>query len=93
MPENCNVNAPLDRHVSKEHIRHTDNKVAKSIGFLCRINLFFRFFAFRHLFPSCFLINEMPEKLENVFGSDQKHFCRKTHFLFDLLVFPPLQDI
>ena len=44
-----------------------------------------RFFVFPYLFPSCFLTNETPEKLANVFGSGQKHFCwKKTkHFLFD----------
>ena len=52
---------------------------------------------FRHLFLSCFWTNKTPEKLANVFGSDQKHFCWKKHFLFDffvsLSVFCPLQDI
>ena len=34
-----------------------------------------RFFVFHHLFPSCFSTNETHEIIENVFGSDQKHFC------------------
>ena len=54
-------------------------KQTKNLKFLIR------FFVFRHLFPSCFSINDTPEKLANVFGSDQKHFCRKRHFLFDFL--------
>ena len=56
-----------------------------------------RFFVYHHLFPSCFSTKETPEKLPNVFGSDQKHFCWKKHFLIDffvsLSVFPLLQDI
>ena len=55
-----------------------------------------RFFVFRHLFPSCFSTNETHEIIENVFGSNQKHFCWKKHFLFDFFVspsvFPLLQD-
>ena len=34
-----------------------------------------RFFVFRHLFCLCFSTNKMPEKLTNIFGSNQKHFC------------------
>ena len=52
---------------------------------------------FLHLLSSCFLTNETPEKLANIFSSDQKHFVEKKHFLFDFFVspsvFPGLQDI
>ena len=45
-----------------------------------------------------FLTNEKtPEKLANVFRSDQNIFVEKKHFLFDFIVspsvFPRLQDI
>ena len=30
---------------------------------------------FHYLFPWCFSTKETPEKLANVVGSDQKHFC------------------
>ena len=56
-----------------------------------------KFFVFRHLFPLCFLTNETPEKLANVFSSDQKQFCWKNYFLLNLFisssVFPSLEDI
>ena len=52
---------------------------------------------YRHLFPSCFSTSETPEKLVNVFGLDQKHFCWKKDFVFDFFfspsVFPQLEDI
>ena len=30
---------------------------------------------FHYLLPWCFTTKETPEKLANVVGSDQKHFC------------------
>ena len=47
-----------------------------------------KFFVFCHLFPSCFFTNKTPEGLANVFGSDQKHFCRNKYFLSDFFVSP-----
>ena len=43
-----------------------------------------RLFVYRHLFPPCFSTNKTPEKLANLFGSDQKHFVEKN--LFSLIV-------
>ena len=52
---------------NKTHAKR--EKQTKNFKFLIR------FFVFRHLFPSCFLTNETPEKLANVFSADQKQFC------------------
>ena len=54
------------------------------------------FFVFHHLFPSCFSTSVRSEKLANVFGSDQKHFCWKKLLVFDFFdspsVLSPLQN-
>ena len=61
------------------------------------LKILIRFFVFRHLFPAGFLANKRPEKLANIFGSYQNHFCSKKHFLIYYIVspsvFPQLQDI
>ena len=40
-----------------------------------KLEFLIRFFMFHHMFPLCLLTNKTSEKLANVFGSNQKHFC------------------
>ena len=71
----------LDLWFTKRFWISTTKEQNKNLKFLIRI------FVYPHLFPLCFSTNETPEKLANVFRSDQKHFCWKKHFPFHFFLF------